>query len=447
MSGRGLTPPASVPSAVAVADPHAPGNYIRPNPDGSINIAGSIAASTTAVATAAAPTYTEGSTDALSMDLSGNIRVAATVNATAALKATAAAPLYVEASTDPLSGDLAGNLRCISSNFPALVDVNSGNKSASTLRMVLATDQPTLTNALKVDGSATTQPISGSVSITGSLPAFAAIPTVKIDQTTPGVTNAFDALNFPATVDVNAGAPGANTIRMALATGGAVTANAGTNLNTSALALETGGNLATLAGGVTASIYQNNIKQINGVVPLMGNGVTGTGSPRTTLANDNSALPAWGHGVSGATAPAGMTLQGTLAKTALPAAVTDGQMAAFMADKFGRGIIRCAPRELLVSATVTTTGTSGTLLAAQGANVFADIFGLEISNSSAAAVLVSISDGTKTYNYEVPANSIVGFSKSSGDARPASSVNTAWTYVVASGTTTIYINADFILNK
>jgi hypothetical protein len=43
------------------------------------------------------------------------------------------------------------------------VDTNSGVKSAGTQRVVLATDQPQLTNALKVDGSAVTQPVSGTV--------------------------------------------------------------------------------------------------------------------------------------------------------------------------------------------------------------------------------------------------------------------------------------------
>jgi len=43
------------------------------------------------------------------------------------------------------------------------VDGNSGNKSAQTVRVVLATDQPQLTNALKVDGSAVTQPVSAAV--------------------------------------------------------------------------------------------------------------------------------------------------------------------------------------------------------------------------------------------------------------------------------------------
>lgn len=42
------------------------------------------------------------------------------------------------------------------------IDTNSGSKSAGTQRVVLATDQPQLTNALKVDGSAVTQPVSGT---------------------------------------------------------------------------------------------------------------------------------------------------------------------------------------------------------------------------------------------------------------------------------------------
>lgn len=131
-------------------------------------------------------------------------------------------------------------------------------------------------------------------------------------------------------------------------------ANAGTNLNTSALALESGGNLATVAGAIisqeattsgvkgvtvfgavtTASPSYTtaksdalsldpagnlrvslkdtpantnkllvtpdsvalpanqsvNVSQINGVTPLMGTGVMGTGSPRVTIASDNDPL-------------------------------------------------------------------------------------------------------------------------------------------------------------
>lgn len=48
---------------------------------------------------------------------------------------------------------------------------------------------------------------------------------------------------------------------------GSVTANAGTNLNTSALALETGGNLATIAGDTT-SIDAKLPAQVNSTVPV-----------------------------------------------------------------------------------------------------------------------------------------------------------------------------------
>lgn len=68
--------------------------------------------------------------------------------------------------------------------------------------------------AIKVDGSAVTQPISGTVTANAGTGSF------TVAQAT--------AANLNATVT------------------GTITANAGTNLNTSALALETGGNLATV---------------------------------------------------------------------------------------------------------------------------------------------------------------------------------------------------------
>ena len=55
-------------------------------------------------------------------------------------------------------------------------------------------------------------------------------------------------------------------------------------------AQETGGNLATIAAGLTASRFQDNIAQINGATPLMGAGNTGTGSLRVTIATDQVAV-------------------------------------------------------------------------------------------------------------------------------------------------------------
>lgn len=129
---------------------------------------------------------------------------------------------------------------------------------------------PTAVNISQFGGAAVTL---------GQKPMATSIPVViASDQTTFPVT-----VTFPATIAVTQ-----STSPWVIS--GTVTANAGTNLNTSLLALESGGNLAVLAGGVTSSVFQENIKQINGITPLMGNGVTGTGSLRVTIASDNTAF-------------------------------------------------------------------------------------------------------------------------------------------------------------
>jgi len=68
----------------------------------------------------------------------------------------------------------------------------------------------------------------------------------------------------------------------------AFTANAGTNLNTSTLALESGGNLATLAGGITSSKYQTNTAQLAGTAVSVNNGTTDAGTQRVTLSSDST---------------------------------------------------------------------------------------------------------------------------------------------------------------
>lgn len=70
------------------------------------------------------------------------------------------------------------------------VDTNSGTKSAGTQRVVLATDQPQLTNALKVDGSAVTQPVSlTSTTITGTVTAnIGTSGSLALDATLTGGT-------------------------------------------------------------------------------------------------------------------------------------------------------------------------------------------------------------------------------------------------------------------
>jgi hypothetical protein len=87
----------------------------------------------------------------------------------------------------------------------------AGTPSADVLTVQGATSM----TALKVDGSAVTQPVSGSVTVSGTVTASGPLTDTQLRATAVPVS-------------------------------GTITANAGTNLNTSSLALESGGNLASI---------------------------------------------------------------------------------------------------------------------------------------------------------------------------------------------------------
>lgn len=158
---------------------------------------------------------------------------------------------------------------------PALGTAGSASTDVLTIQGIASM------TAIKVDGSAVTQPISGSVSVS----------------------------NLPATQPVS----------------GTVTANAGTNLNTSALALESGGNLATLAGGVSSSKYQVNITQVAGGTAITG-GVTGSVATGGNVAHDgvNSGNPdyfggeAIAHGTNPTAVSAGDRTKGYFNRAGVP---------------------------------------------------------------------------------------------------------------------------------
>lgn len=85
--------------------------------------------------------------------------------------------------TVSISGSIDTNEASLAGNT---IDSNSGNKSNGTQRVVLATDQPALMSALKVDGSAITQPvsISGTVPVSGTV----GVTGVALDATLTGGT-------------------------------------------------------------------------------------------------------------------------------------------------------------------------------------------------------------------------------------------------------------------
>lgn len=185
--------------------------YIQ-NGDGTFSPATAAAAGgLNVVATAVAPTLVEGSSVSLSSDLSGQLRIGGTINASSSAKATTADPSYVNNTDNSFSQNLAGYLRVIAkqtggwtvgidqttpgttnavdvTNFPLTVDVNSGVKSNSTIRVVLATDQPTNSNPFAVSGTfwQATQPISAaSLPLPTGAATAAGLTTINTTLGTP----------------------------------------------------------------------------------------------------------------------------------------------------------------------------------------------------------------------------------------------------------------------
>lgn len=128
-------------------------------------------------------------------------------------------------------------------------DTNSGTKSAGTLRVVLATDQPALTNKLLVTPDSVALPANQSVNVN------------QLAGTT---------------TDTNSGTKSAGTLRVVLATDQPVLTN----------------KLLVTPDSVALPANQSvNISQVNGVTVLMGAGNTGTGSQRVTIASDQAVIP------------------------------------------------------------------------------------------------------------------------------------------------------------
>lgn len=112
--------------------------------------AGSLGSLVFGAVTTAAPTYTTAKSDALSLNTSGGLRVDGS------------------GVTQPVSGTVsitansAVNMAQVSG---ATTDTNSGTKSAGTLRVVIATDQPALTNKLLVTPDSVALPANQSVNV------------------------------------------------------------------------------------------------------------------------------------------------------------------------------------------------------------------------------------------------------------------------------------------
>lgn len=135
-----------------------------------------------------------------------------------------------------------------------------------------------------------------------------------------------------------------------------------------------------------------------------------------------------GLAATGASVPAYAAQAGNAAATALPTAVTGGQLVAPMADVYGRpAVLLNAPRALVGSVVVSNNSAASaqSFIGSGGAGVYTDITTFIATNRSATATIVSLTDGTLTYTFSLAGNGgiVVPFPT----PLPASSVATAWT--------------------
>lgn len=195
------------------------------------------------------------------------------------------------------------------------------------------------------------------------------------------------------------------------------------------------------------------IAQIGSTTILSGNGATGSGSQRVTLASDNTAIANWGQGATAAAVPANAVYGGRIAKTALPTAVSDAQLVGAMSDKFGRQVALLGTIRDLVGTQTTTisASTTETTIVTAAASVFNDLMLLVISNTSASTnTRIDFRDttaGSVLFSLQsIGGANPIGFSLG-GASIPQTSVNTNWTAQCATSTTDVRVYAVFAKNK
>jgi hypothetical protein len=136
-----------------------------------------------------------------------------------------------------------------------------------------------------------------------------------------------------------------------------------------------------------------------------------------------------------------------IAATALPAPNTATNLTVPMTDKFGRQVVLVGGmRDIVGAAAVQTTNSTQTSLIAAVASTYTDLLSLDISNESATACTVALTDGTATYKYNIGNQQGAGFVKTWTTPLPASSSNTAWQVTGCSSVTLDYV-VEYLKDK
>ena len=305
--------------------------------------------------------------------------------------------------------------------------------------------------AIKVDGSAVTQPISGSVTVTQATGTN--LHTVVDSGTITTVSTVTNVQQQGGVnISLNTGVRDAGTQRVTIATNDTVvvdselpaaaaladaTANPTTPLvgsanelyngttwdrargiangtNSTGTGIAAAGLLAQLNDVSVGTVSENNFGnlRINSNRALH---VQLRGSTDVVLGDATTPIAVAGNVASAATDSGNPVKIGFIGKTtSLITAVTDGQRVNGTADKFGRQLVLPhLQRDLITTQTTTiSASTSETTILTSVASTFLDIRHLVVSNTSNTATRVDFRDataGSVKFSWQVPAGMIVGF--------------------------------------
>jgi hypothetical protein len=188
----------------------------------------------------------------------------------------------------------------------------------------------------------------------------------------------------------------------------------------------------------SGSIGNTSFAVTQGTAASLNATVVGTGTFAAQVASSTA---------TGSSVPSDAYYSGGLASTALPTATTAADLVGAMYDKFGRTIvIPQAPRDLVGFQTTTfTASTSSTTVLTGVSNIFSDITSVALANSGASATLFTLSDGTNSYSFYVPAGDMRGAVYQVPLA--ATTVDTNWTGQCGTSTSSLICTITYIKNR
>lgn len=184
-----------------------------------------------------------------------------------------------------------------------------------------------------------------------------------------------------------------------------------------------------------------NVSQMNGVAVTMGNGASGTGVQRVTIASDSTGqIISLGNVAHDATDSGSPVKMGAKAETSLSTVtlVADGDRTDVYAGVDGVQIVRPYSNleDIVTGNASNTDGTSTQCIAASGAGVKTYLTSVVLTNTSASNIYVEIKDGTTAkLTVPVPANggAVVNLS-----VPVPGTANTAWNFDPSAATTTVF---------